>query len=170
MDKDTFKETVLPLKHRLYRLACSLLGDPEEAQDAVQEVFVRIWNKRGNMKEIRNMESFAVTITKNHCLDRLRKLRPLPLEDGEKKESGQPDPAMKMETSESVRLILQLMQQLPERQRMVMHLHDIEQMDGNEIAEYTGLSNDAIRANLSRARKKIRTLYTRIDTHGLEKN
>lgn len=170
MDKDTFKETVLPLKHRLYRLACSLLGDPDEAQDAVQEAFVRIWNKIGNIKEIRNMEAFAVTITKNHCLDRLRKVRPLPFEDGEKRESGQPDPAMEMEMSDSFRLILHLMQQLPEQQRMVMHLHDIEQMDNNEIVECTGLSNDAIRANLSRARKKIRILYTRIETHGLEKN
>ena len=65
------------MKHRLYRLACSLPGDPDEAQDAVQEVFVRIWSKRGNLKQIRNMEAFTWTGSENsgHCHLKMAKRR-----------------------------------------------------------------------------------------------
>ncbi len=156
------------MKHRLFRFAWSMLGDPDEARDAVQEVLIRLWDKRTEWAEIRNMDAFAVTITKNHCKDRLRKNRPLRLEEDEYKDSNTPDPLRLAEATDAAGLIMRLMQQLPQKQRLVMHLHDLEQWDDNEIASLTGMTNEAIRTNLSRARKKIRTLYTQINAHGLE--
>jgi RNA polymerase sigma-70 factor (ECF subfamily) len=169
MDIAGFKEHVIPLKHRIYRLAWSMLGDPSEAQDAVQEVLIRLWDKRNSLEQVRNMEAFAVTITKNHCTDRLRKIRAVPLEHDEQRVSNHPDPEERMEASDSAQLIYQLMQQLPQQQRLVMHLRDIEQLDYTEIESCTGMNNEAIRTNLSRARKKIRTLFTEINAYGLEK-
>jgi RNA polymerase sigma factor (sigma-70 family) len=169
MDMAGFKEHVIPLKHRLYRLACTMLGDPSEAQDAVQEVFIRLWDKRNSLEQVRNMEAFAVTITKNHCTDRLRKPRTDLSEQDEHRASSNPDPEQTTEMSDSARLIYQLIQHLPQQQRLVMHLRDIEQLDYTEIETCTGLSREAIRTNLSRARKKIRTLFIEINTYGLEK-
>ncbi|TVQ14783.1 MAG: sigma-70 family RNA polymerase sigma factor [Balneolaceae bacterium] len=169
MDRAGFKEHVIPLKHRLYRLAWSMLGDPSDAQDAVQDVFIRLWDKRDSLEQVRNMEAFAVTITKNHCTDRLRKMRAVPLEHDDQRAGSHPDPEQTTESGDSARLIYNLIQQLPEQQRLVMHLRDIEQMDYSEIESATGLSSEAIRTNLSRARKKIRTLFTEINTYGLEK-
>lgn len=169
MDRQGFKELVIPLKHRIYRLACSMLGDPSEAQDVVQEVLIRLWDKRNSLEQVRSMEAFAVTVTKNHCTDRLRKIRTFPLEHDENKASSRPDPEQTTEMSDSARLIYQLIQQLPQQQRLVMHLRDIEQLDYSEIESCTGLSREAIRTNLSRARKKIRTLFIEINTYGLEK-
>lgn len=147
-----------------------MLGNHADAQDAVQEVFVKIWSKRNSLNNIRNMEAFAITITKNHCTDRLRKPGAIPLELVGLDENHQPNPEQLLEINDSAGLIHLLMQRLPPQQRMVIHLHDVEQMDNHEIAICTGLSSEAIRTNLSRARKKIRTLFTEINTYGLEKS
>ncbi len=169
MDKQRFKDQIFPLKHRLFRLACTMLGDDAEAQDAVQEIFIRLWNNRDTIGEIRNTEAYAVTMTKNHCTDRLRKRRSFAVDSIAENPDGQMNPEEVAEMTDSARLIRRLMQELPPQQRMVMHLRDIEGFEYAEIEIQTGLSNEAIRANLSRARKKIRTLFNDLSTYGLEK-
>ena len=72
MTTEEFKSEVLPVKNKLYRLALRLIGDAEEAQDIVQEIFLRLWSKREKLREYRSIEAFAMTMTRNLCLDKLK--------------------------------------------------------------------------------------------------
>ena len=72
MNVDDFKIKLLPAKNKLFRIALRLLNDSIEAEDAVQEVYMKLWLKRDEIDEFINPEAFAVTVTKNHCIDKLR--------------------------------------------------------------------------------------------------
>ena len=157
MTVDQFKIEVLPHKHKLYRFACRLLRDPQEAEDIVQEVMIRLWDRRESLAQYRSIEAFAMTITKNLCLDRLKKTgsRKVELNESDVRHAER-DPYLQMEASDSYRKIKGLIDLLPEQQRMIIHLRDIEGYEYEEIASITGLTENTIRVNLSRARKKVR--------------
>ena len=159
MTVETFKIEVLPLKNKLYRLAKRLLNNIPEAEDAVQEVFLRLWTKRDVLKEYRSIDAFAMTITKNLCLDRLKSkgYRTDELNENTDKMSGS-TPYTKLELTDSFEIIQMIIQSLPEQQRMIIHLRDIEEYGLDEIAEIMELNMNTIRVNLSRARKKVREI------------
>lgn len=163
MTKQEFTSLLLPSKGKLFRIAISLLSSRNEAEDTVQDVYLKLWNMREKLPEYSSVEALAVTMTKNLCLDKLRSYRHRK-RDGSKIEhlpmkAGLPDPDVRLQLSESSSAIYKLVQQLPEQQKLVMHLRDIEQYSYDEIETMTGLSRNAIRANLSRARKKVRKAF-----------
>lgn len=171
MTVETFKIEVLPLKNKLYRLAKRLLNNIPEAEDAVQEVFLRLWTKREILKEYRSIEAFALTITKNLCLDRLKskgyKTDELTLNH---EKMGNSNPYTWMELKDSYEKIQMIIQSLPEQQRLVIHLRDIEEYELEEIAEITELNMNTVRVNLSRARKKVRELLIKTYNYEFAKN
>lgn len=158
MTAETFKIEVLPMKNRLFRFALRLLANVMEAEDAVQEVMLRLWDKRESLGKVRNREAFAMTMIRNFCLDRMKSKgynnkQPNQLEYTP---SNDPNPMRDLENKDSFALIRQIIAGLPGQQRMVIHLRDIEGYDFEEISEILGVGMNAIRANLSRARKKVR--------------
>ncbi len=162
---------MLPVKNKLYRLALRLLGDQEDAMDIVQEIFLRLWMKKDELGEYRNLEAYAVTMTRNLCLDKLKS----PAARGEtyNEKNEMPDnrtPYDRTELSDSMRIVRAAMDELPEQQRLVIHLRDVEGSDFDEIAEITGLSLNNIRVILSRARKKIRDTLIKIHSYEFSKN
>lgn len=162
MTVETFKIEVLPIKHKLYRLAKRLLNNVPEAEDAVQETFLRLWTKKDALKEYRSIEAFALTITKNLCLDRMKSKGYKTDELTENHEKmGESNPHTRLELTESFEKIQLIIQSLPEQQRMIIHLRDIEEYDLDEIAEIMELNMNTIRVNLSRARKKVREMLTK---------
>jgi RNA polymerase sigma-70 factor (ECF subfamily) len=162
MTVETFKIEVLPVKHKLYRLAKRLLNNVPEAEDAVQETFLRLWTKKDALKEYRSIEAFALTITKNLCLDRMKSKGYKTDELTENHEKmGESNPHTRLELTESFEKIQLIIQSLPEQQRMIIHLRDIEEYDLDEIAEIMELNMNTIRVNLSRARKKVREMLTK---------
>jgi len=174
MVANDFKKRVLPVSKKLYRFAVYFLNDEDEAHDVVQDIFVKLWQKRGNLNEINNIEAFAMRMTRNRCLDLIRARKVVPFdEDTERQLKEQTtDVHSKVELSESAVIIRNLISNLPELQKTVMQLRDIEQYTYDEIAEVTGLQVNAIRVNLSRARKKVRDefLKTMDDGHKRNKN
>ena len=72
MEKNEFITLIMPFKDKLYRLAKRILISNDEAEDAVQEVFLKLWNGKQNIENYKNPEAFAITMTKNYCLDRLK--------------------------------------------------------------------------------------------------
>ena len=72
MTSEEFKKELLPLKNKLFRLAWQLTGQREEAEDVVQEVYLKAWDMRHKLAHYKSMEGLLVTITRNRCLDRLR--------------------------------------------------------------------------------------------------
>lgn len=174
MTKEQFKTTVMPSKGKLFRIAVSLLSNRHEAEDTLQDVYLKLWNMREKLPEYNSVEALAVTMTKNLCLDKLRSYRHRKQDDTEVEnmhvKAGILDPELQMELSESSISIHRLVQQLPEQQQLVMHLRDIEHYSYDEIETMTGLSRNSIRANLSRARKKVRQQYLKQQNYENRKN
>ncbi len=170
MTSEEFKSSVLPIKNKLYRFSLRLMGDREDAQDIVQEIFLRLWSKRDKLSEYRNLEAFAMTMTRNLCLDKLKSPAAKKEQIEDKNMTDYRDPYQKAETSDTVRLVKQAMDSLPEQQKMVIHLRDVEGCDFDEIAEISGLSLNNIRVILSRARKKVRDVLIKLNRYEFSKN
>ncbi len=163
MTKKEFKKRALPVKNKLFRRACFLLSDRKEAEDTVQDVFLKLWNMRDEISEYKSIEALAMTITKNKCIDKLRSYRHRKQNDEsieaiELNADGL-NPEGILELNEKVKAIHQLVRNLPEQQQKVIYLHDIEQYSYDEIEIQTGLKRATIRAHVSRARKKVREQY-----------
>lgn len=159
MELKEFKITVLPLRPKLLNYARKLTESPEDAEDAVQEVLLKLWNNRLELDHYRSIEAFAMTLTHNVCMDLWRRSRdnsPLDRLQTEA-EGGTPDHLL--ELKDEVRLIRAIIDSLPPLQRTIMRMKDVEEYESEEIAQITGCSAEAIRSNLSRARKKVRDIY-----------
>ena len=165
-----FETLVLPTKNKLFRFAFRLLGSSEEAKDVVQEVMIRVWNGREQMTEVQNMEAWCMRITKNLSLDRLRmKQRRAtgPLEDGMEIRHETLSPHERTEIHENMQRINQLIMALPEKQRQVIHLRDVEGYSYNEICEILELDMNQVKVNLFRARNAVREKLVKINAYGL---
>ncbi len=173
MDAKEFKTEVLPLKNKLYRFASRMLDDSEEAGDAVQEVFIKLWNMRDKLHTLNSLEAFAMTVTRNYCLDRIKARRTVSLEQTRSllfEEDKNENIEKLTEQRDTVRHIRQIMARLPEQQRMIIQLRDIEGYEFEEIEQVLDINLNTIRVNLSRARKKLREIYINSVNNGPEKS
>lgn len=170
MELQEFKTKVLPVKDRLYRIALNMLRSVHEAEDTLQDVMVKLWDKRQQLDAYHSVEALAVTITKNHCLDKLKSKKHKNQLDVQEMEldSGFDTPYRKVELSDSMEVMHKAFQALPDQQRLLISLRDIEGYSYEEIAEQTGLEVNNIRVGLSRARKKARELYLKIENYEVQ--
>jgi RNA polymerase sigma-70 factor (ECF subfamily) len=163
METEEFKSLVLSFKDRLFRLAEALLDNRPESEDVVQDVYLKLWNMREELSKYNSVEAFAVTVTKNLCIDKLRSYRRKNKnEDGLEQvtiRSETNDPEHSFELKESLQQVHEIIRTLPKQQSVVLHLRDIEQYSYDEIEKMTDLSRNNIRVTLSRARKKVREKY-----------
>lgn len=159
MDLREFQNTVYPLKNKLFRFARRLLDHTEEAEDVVQEAFIRLWNKREALDEYRSVEALAMITVKNLCLDRI-KTKKYPVEhlDNHRAFIESMPAHTGPDHSDLVNGIRMAMELLPGQQKMIVHLRDIEGYEFSEIAGIAGMTENAIRVTLSRARKRIREM------------
>lgn len=169
MDKSFFLAEVLPFKDKLFRIAKRLLVSAEEAEDAVQEVLLKLWNGRDKMKNYRSVEAFAITMTKNYCLDRLKSKQASQLQIVHSNYAATDNVEKGLEISEEVGMVFKIMERLPPNQKLVLQLRDVEQFEFAEIAKIMESNETAIRVSLSRARKTIREEILKQYRYGLEK-
>ncbi len=173
MTSTEFKKQVLPFGKKLYHFARLLLNDETEAQDAVQETYLKLWKIKERLAGLNNVEAFAMKMTKNWCLDRIKARKPLLVESytgGYDSETDANDPHSELEATDKLTRFNSLMKSLPEQQQIIVQLRDVEGYEFEEIAEITGMNLNAIRTNLSRARKKIRENLMKLENYGSEKN
>lgn len=160
MNIDQFQETVRSLRPKLVTLACRMVKQRDEAEDIVQEVFIRLWMSRAKLETYDNLEAVAVTTLRNRCIDEYRKKR---MEYEELKtdrwEQQEANAAERMELSDELQLLLRIIRNLPDLQGLIIRLKDVEGYDTEEIARITHSSVDSVRMNLSRARKKVREIF-----------
>ena len=168
MDIQVFRNAVSPVQGKLFRLATLMLQNDEEAEDIVQEAMLKLWLNRHNLKNYRSIEALAVVITKNLCLDKLRSSRWRTAVDEvvPDAEGQHPDPHQLTEHSDSHNLLLALMQRLPDQQKLVIHLRDVEEYSYEEIEQATGMRINNIRVTLSRARQNLREMYLKVNAYG----
>lgn len=147
----------------MFRLALSLLNNRDDAEDAVQEVFVKIWKMQEKMANLKNIKAFMMTVTRNHCLDKLKSKRNrfLTLNEDITKQTTS-SPYESLEQADLVNKVKEVMQLLPEQQRTIVHLRDVEGYNFEEIMEITGWDMNYLRVNLSRGRKRIKETILKI--------
>ncbi|HSH18968.1 MAG TPA: sigma-70 family RNA polymerase sigma factor, partial [Draconibacterium sp.] len=149
-----FKTNILPVSKKLLRFATHILNDEDEAKDVIQDVFLKLWQKRDELENIENIEAYAMRMTRNRCMDSIRANKTIPInaETDRKIKEETVDVHKQIEFTESANQIKKLIDKLPDLQRKVMVMRDIEQLSYDEIADITELQLNAIRVNLSRAR------------------
>jgi len=162
-----FLNTILPCKNTLYRLAKRLLVSSDEAEDAVQEVFLKLWKGRDKIDNYRSPEAFAITITKNYCLDRLKSKQASNIKIVHNNYKNSENIERTIEGNEGIELVTKIMENLPEKQKMVMQLRDIEQFEFAEISQMLEINETAIRVALSRARKAVREQLIKQYNYGI---
>ena len=162
MDLQAFKQHIIPVQGRLFRLAQMFLRNREEAEDATQNVLLKLWTNRQKLETYQSVEALAVQMTRNECLDRIkshsRKKMAYDFDMTEVK-ANQVSPYKQVENADNSSLIGKLIEQLPEQQKLVLHLRDVEEYSFEEIEKITGFSAANIRVILSRARQRLRENY-----------
>jgi RNA polymerase sigma-70 factor (ECF subfamily) len=168
MNQSDFLKVVLPFKDKVFRLAKRLLVSTEEAEDATQELYFKLWRRKGKIADYKNVEAFAMTMTKNYCYDRLKSKQAsnLTLIHSNYKEK---DTSLdkKMEYQDSVNQVHLLIEKLPEQQKIIIQLRDVEQYDFEEICKMVDMKPTAVRVALSRARKTIREELIKKHNYGI---
>lgn len=171
MNQQEFIKTISPFKDRLFRLAKRLLVSTEEAEDATQEVLVRLWNNREKLGGYSSVEALAVTITKNYCLDQLKSKRATEMRivhsNYTDRQAGLQQQA---EDRDSLDWVEKIMDTLPEQQKMIVQLRDIEEYEFEDIAKILDMNETAVRVALSRARKTIREELAKKHSYGIKAN
>ncbi len=170
MNELDFRNDLLPLKDKLFRLALRVLLDSGEAEDVVEDTLIRVWERRGELIGVGSIEAYCLTVCRNLALDR-----------SEKREAQNvsldtiaydaPDNACdaeaSMEREEKRKWVGRFFDQLPEKQRTIMQLRDVEGKSYKEVAEILGISEEQVKVNLFRARRAIKEKFDKIDRYGL---
>ena len=158
MNQEQFKNTVFIHKDKLFRFAKRILVDDDEAFDAVQNVMMRLWQLKDQLLQYKNMEAFCMQSVKNEALNRIKK---------GKVRSDYVNQYQAVSTTEytignTKEIIVKMINSLPEKQRLVMHLRDVEDYEIDEIAEVLEMGESAVRVNLMRARQKVKEQLTKL--------
>ena len=158
--ENRFRTEVLPLKDKFFRLALRITLDRADAEDITQETLIRMWEQREQWNEIQSLEAWGLTISRRLALDHTRKsqfqatqqetvnyhLSTVNLET----------PDEQLDQKQRIEAVRRLIDQLPEVQRTIIQLRDIEGLHYDEIAQATNLTETQVKVYLHRARKKIR--------------
>ncbi|MDT0648268.1 sigma-70 family RNA polymerase sigma factor [Zunongwangia sp. F260] len=171
MTQQDFLSKINPSRDKMYRLALRLLVSKEAAEDATQEVMMKLWDRKQKIKEYANVEAYAMTVTKNYCLDQLKlkynnNLRIV----HQNYESNSISLQKEMEVRDELSWVERIIKDLPEQQQIIFQLRDVEQYEFEEISEIVGMECTAIRVALSRARKKIRESLTKKHDYGVKRS
>lgn len=169
MKEISFRNDILPLKDKLYRLALRITLDSAEAEDIVQDTMIRVWNKRDEWAQFNSIEAFCLTVARNLAIDRSQKseAQNIELTTETQEMSDGSTPERQLERSEQMDLVRKLINELPEKQRTIIQLRDIEEKSYNEIADVMQLTEDQVKVTLFRARQRIKAKYNEIQSYGL---
>lgn len=169
MKEISFRNDILPLKDKLYRLALRITLDSAEAEDIVQDTMIRVWNKRDEWAQFNSIEAFCLTVARNLAIDRSQKseTQNIELTTETQEMSDGSTPERQMERNEQMDLVRKLINELPEKQRTIIQLRDIEERSYKEIADVMQLTEDQVKVTLFRARQRIKAKYNEIQSYGL---
>ncbi len=160
MENISFRTTVLPLGDRLFRLALRITMNKAEAEDVVQDTLLKVWERREDWNQIDNLEAFAMATCRNRALDLVKRAGRITAPLDESQPTPMHSPHEQMEVREEFSHVRRLMDSLPETQRTIMLLRDIEGMTYQEIAQTLDISETQVKVYLHRARTKIKEWIT----------
>lgn len=158
MDKEKAKVLNLPFKDKLYRFSLNIVGNTYDAEDVMQELLIRIWQRIDQFEAIENKEAWCMTVTRNLSIDKIRnrKIQTHDITEFHHLNDKSDSAAITLEKAESFKRIVDLVNLLPEKQKIIIHLRDIEGYTYQEIADMTESSLDFVKVSLHRARKSLK--------------
>jgi len=164
-----FKKEIIPLKQKLYRYARSYLKNETLAEDIVQEVFLKLWDRRSEFSNIINVEAWSMTITKNLVFDKIRSQRSYSMDPQDIKinEFDGETPDLILERAETRMDVRRLIESLPEKQKEVIILREIEGYSYHKIGEIMGIDQNLVKITLFRARDNLRRKILKTERYGL---
>ncbi|MDR1919123.1 MAG: sigma-70 family RNA polymerase sigma factor [Tannerellaceae bacterium] len=164
MEQEQFIQDVLPLREPLLAYAKRMQGGEEDAEDVVQEVYMKLWDMRRELPRYRSIRALALQMTKHLCINRLR-LRERYGEALEEwmREGESLSPHKQLEQKDQMEHLGRMIESLPAVQQAVLRMKHLDGLEVEEIAQLTGSAPEAIRANLSRARKKVKAFFFKIE-------
>lgn len=167
MEQEQFKQEILPLRGQLFGYAGRLLDDRDDAEDVVQEVFLKLWYMREELGRYENVAALATTMTKHLSLNRLK------VRERKQEEWGElmivheaPSPHTLLEEKDTVAQVMRIIDQLPDLQQTVLRMKHVDCLEVEEIAQLIGATLDAVRMNLSRARRRVKDIYSQMEHDG----
>lgn len=169
MKKLSFRDDVLPLKDKIFRLALRITLSRAEAEDIVQDVLIKVWNRRDDLAEVDSIEAYSLTVCRNLSLDRLQRKENdnVNLDDAPPTEADDAPPDLQMIRNERIDNIKRLIERLPTPQRAAMQLRDMEGKTYKEISAITGQTEEQVKVNIFRARQYIRKQIEKMENYGL---
>lgn len=165
----SFRNDILPLKDKLYRLALRITLNTQEAEDVVQDTLMKLWQQQDAWQQIRSLEAYCMTVCRRQALDKaaLAANHNLTLDGQPEQMAPQHTPDQALSLNERMALVRRLMDSLPEVQRSIVQLRDVEGYPYKEIADVLQLSETQVKVYLHRARKFIRNEIEKLDEYGL---
>jgi RNA polymerase sigma factor (sigma-70 family) len=160
MNQQEFITLISPFKDKLFRLAKRMLVSTEEAEDASQEVLLKLW--KADKSVFKSIEAVAMTMTKNYCLDQLKAKRSNNLSLVHTNYSDNSSLEKQITDRDNLSFVEKIIYTLPEQQRMIVQLREIEEYEFAEIAKILDMNETAIRVSLSRARKTIKEKFNQL--------
>ena len=168
-----FKNDILPLKNQLYRLALRITLCSTEAEDIVQETLIKVWNRRDSWDKIDNIKAFCFTICRNLALDSIKRHdnQNQNLDDIQYEQADTAfNPSEQTIESDRLRIVREIVNALPEKQRSCIQLRDFEGKSYKEIAEVLGITEEQVKVNIFRGRQTIKQRFLSIDNYNLGKS
>lgn len=164
-----FSNRILPIRDKLYRFALRITGNVPEAEDVVQEVFIKAWNNSENLIHIQNPEAWCMTMTKNLSIDKMRsKHRKMQGLDGiPEMQAPSGNPLQQTELNDTLSRVHKIISSLPEKQQMIIQLRDIEGLPYDEIAQILSIPLEQVKVYLHRARTTIKQQLLNAELYGL---
>lgn len=156
MTYQQFCDIYLPLSEGLYRVAYYLLESEQDAKDAVQDLFIKLWDSRETLDNVHNPMGYSIRLLKNQCIDSLRKKSRLARADLTDEIASDDTADGPQAAREQTERLMRAVRKLPEKQRKVLELKMLHEMSNDQISQETGMSNLAVRVMISRARAKIK--------------
>jgi RNA polymerase sigma-70 factor (ECF subfamily) len=156
MTERIFHRDYLSLAETLYRVAFYLLESESEAEDAVQELYLKLWDTRDRLDEVRSPKAYSIQLLKNLCLNRIRKARKLTFPASLPEPEAVPPQDDVLDARHRLDHVLAGIKSLPDRQREILLLRSVEGLSYDEIAHRTGMNPPTLRVLLARARKTLK--------------
>ncbi len=157
MNQKNFINTFSTVQKKMFFLSRRLLKSEDEAADAVQEVMVKLWEKKDQLEDVKNKEAYAMQMVKNYSLDRLKSKQAGHLKIVHSNYGDDsPNAQEALEREAKVGMVQKMINALPEQYRMVIQLRDIQNYDFEAIENILDMKSTAVRVSLSRARKMLR--------------
>ena len=162
MSNEEYKNTIIPLVAKLYPMVKQLLRDEEDVKDALQDLVVKLWDKRNEIDSASNKPSYIFAMARNYCLDSLKRKKFIPIMENDPEIINLATHEPGIEIHEKLERVNQIIEMLPEKYREVIKLRDMDGFSFEEISQITGHEIPHLRVILSRSRLKVREELVKI--------